>query len=173
VTQTDPWNVKVGLKTNLLIKDKGNLALWNRSAVFEAYIPITNFEDPLYVVETSGLVTNRINQSKYYGNFVSGADYSNLREHFENSYYINSSSGPSFLDRLEGKKTANGYGNGIESLVYTPKLSSQGISVKVKSVVDYIYFNSSVDPVSSLYPAVHSDFRMDDEDNHLSIYQLV
>lgn len=144
VSQEDPWNIKVSLKTDLLIEDKGRLALWNRTVVFNSYIPIKNFDDPLYILNTNGLVINKVNRT-IYEPFVQGNEISNLKKHAENHLYTNSTSAPSFLDRLEGKTTANE--NGIESLVYLPDLSAQGISVRDKSVVDYVYFSDN-NPVS-------------------------
>jgi len=96
ITQEDPWNVKVTLKTDLFIKDQGDLAHWNRSAVIDTYIRIDNFEDPLYIVGTCGLVTNKINQTLYNFPITIG----NLPSHSTNSYYVESTSAPSFLDRL-------------------------------------------------------------------------
>ena len=140
VFQEDPWNVKITLKTDLMIIDSANLAVWNRSLVTSAYVPITSFEDPLYIINSNGLLTNKYNKT-IYTTFVQGADVSNLLDHTETPYYINSTLAPSFLDRLEGKTSPDI--NGIESLVYLPDLSTQGIELKSKSVVDYIYFSNS------------------------------
>lgn len=144
ITQEDPWNIKVTLRTNLFIKDKGNLALWNRSAVIDTYIPINNFEDPFYIVGTNGLVANKINQTPYNFPITIG----NLPSHSTNSYYVESTSAPSFLDRLQGINAPNI--NGIESLVYLPKLSSQGVTVQDKSSVDYIYFSTNNPPAQNI-----------------------
>jgi len=164
VGQEDPWNVKISLTTNLLIEDDGNLALWERLAVINSYVPIKNFEDPLYLVETNGLITNKINQTPYDVPVL----LSDLSNHVEGKYYINSSDGPSFIDRLEGKKTESVEGTGIESLVYLPDLSAQGIPVKDKSVVDYIYFSVS-DPDPLTTPDGMPDwFKLDDP--HVLIY---
>ena len=144
ITQEDPWNVKVTLKTDLFIKDQGDLAQWNRSAVIDAYIPIDNFEDPLYIVGTNGLVANKINQTPYNFPITIG----NLPSHSTNSYYVESTSAPSFLDRLQGINAPDI--NGIESLVYLPKLSSQGVTVQDKSCVDYIYFSADNPPFQNI-----------------------
>jgi len=159
IYQESPWFIKVVLNANLEIRDEGDLASWNRAASFETYIPVEGFEDPLYVVETNGLVTNKINKTIYEG-FVNGADVSNLSSHVENLYYKASDTAPSFLDRLEGINSANA--NGIESLVYLPRLSSQGITLKQKSVVDYIYFSSD-NPLSNQIQGMPSWFRLDVE----------
>lgn len=172
LSQDDPWRIKVTFTANLLIKDKGNLASWNRSVVAISYIPIDgNFEDPIYVVGTSGLVPNKINRS-IYNNFVSGNNVTNLSLHLNNSYYISSTLAPSFLDRLEGKKDPNL--NGIESFVNFKKLSDQGILVdSTKSCVDYLYFldnHPQVYVIQGTNPALPSWFRIDDEGGRLSIY---
>jgi len=164
VTQEDPWNIKVSLEVNLLISDKSNLASWDRTSIITAHIPIENFEDPIYVVNTNGMVTNKINQTPY-TDFIDGGNVYNLLSHVQNSYYINSSLAPSFLDRLQGKLSANE--NGIESLVYLPELSGQGISVSDKSVVDYIYFSLN-NPSTNSISGMPSWFKLDTA--HLSIY---
>lgn len=137
VTQEDPWNVKVKLVADLLIEDKNGLVKWDRkSKEMVAYIPIEHFEDPLYIIETNSVMTNKINKT-IYEPFVDGGDVSNLTKHVENMLYIESISGPSFLDRLEGDMTADD--NGIESLVYVPSSPVKND----KSVVDYVYFEDN------------------------------
>jgi len=165
VTQDDPWNIKYSLTVNLLVVDKANLSLWNRTSTFVSYVPIKSFEDPIYVVGTANSVVNKINLTSY-SPFVDGNDVSNLSKHLANSSYIASSLAPSFLQRLEGDFSPSQ--NGIESLVYLPKLSAQGITIKNKCVVDYIYF-SSQDP-SPLYAVtgMQSWFKLDNA--HRSIY---
>lgn len=167
LTQEDPWNLKVVLNITLIIEDRGKLVSWNRSALIESYIPIKDFEDPIYSTNTFGKVTNKINQTPY-STFVTEGDYTNLTSHFGNSYYIASTSAPSFLNRLQGNLIANQ--NGIESLVNPQKLIDQGISVKYKSVVDYIYFSSD-DPQKYTVPTI-SNLILDNEDNHLATYNV-
>lgn len=161
VEQEDPWHIKVTLTANLLIKDKTNLVSWNKTSVIVTYISIENFEDPLYVVNTGGLVTNKINRTVYEVPIA----IANLPSHAENSFYINSTSAPSFLDRLQGNLEANE--NGIESLVYFPRLSAQGITIKDKSCVDYIYFSSS-NPSAQNIAGMPDWFKLDNE--HLGLY---
>jgi len=164
ITQEDPWNVKISFTGDLMIQDKGQLVLWNRTYYDKTFISIENFEDPIYAINSGGLVTNSINRTPYQ-TFVTGSDVSNLISHLEGGYYKASSSAPSFLDRLEGKTTSNPYG--IESLVYIPKLSSQGITPKDKTDVDYIYFSTS-NPTSHKIQGMPSWFKLDDE--HLDDY---
>ena len=164
ISQEDPWNIKIEVLINIFIKDKNNLASWNKSQVISSKIEIEGFEDPLYLINTNGKIVNKINKTNYVS-FISGNDVSNLSMHLQNSYYISSPQAPSFLDRLEGKISANE--QGIESLVYLPELSAQGIPAKDKSSVDYIYF-SSQNPVSHHIQGMPSWFKLDDA--HLDIY---
>jgi hypothetical protein len=166
VNQDDPWNVNINMEVSLFIKDKGNLASWNKTEIITSKIEITNFEDPLYIVNTNGLVANKINKTIYIP-FVNENDVTNLILHNQNTYYIESSSGPSFLNRLEGKTTASP--NGIESLIYLPALSSQGITTLDKSCVDYIYFSSN-NPSSHNIQGMPGWFKLDDA--HLTVYNV-
>ena len=165
ISQDDPWHVKISLEADILIVDKGNLALWNYTDTIISYIDITNFEDPLYVLNTNGYVGNKIEKSQY---IFSNADLTNLTLQSQNTYYIASSTGPSFLDRLQGKTSANP--NGIESLVYLPELSSQGLIIYSKSCVDYIYFNPSDDPISHNIQGMPSWFKLDEP--HIVVYNV-
>jgi len=167
ISQDDPWNLKITLTTTLTIWDKGGLATWNKTSITYSYIPIKNFDDPIYSVNTAGKVLLKINQTPY-TNFVAGGDYINLTDHFRNSLYKASTSGPSFLMRLEGNLSSDP--NGIESLVNPQTLANAGISAKYKSVVDYIYFSTD-NPTKYSVPAV-SNLILDDEGNHLTIYNV-
>ena len=166
ISQEDPWRVKVVLTTELFIKDTGELASWNKTFDIVAYIPVENFEDPLYILNTRGKVSNKVNRT-IYENFVSGSDVTNLTSHLENSYYINNSDAPSFLNRLQGSLSPSV--NGVESLVYLPELSAQGIATKDKSAVDHIYFSSET-PSSHHIAGMPAWFMVDDA--HLSVYQV-
>ena len=166
VEQLDPWNLQFNLNITLIITDKSNLASWNRTDSFNATVPIATFVDPIYSVETSGKVTNEITKSPF-ANF-SSTDYSNLISHFQNSYYIASTSAPSFLNRLVGNFSNNEFG--IESIVYPQNLANVDLSVKHKSLIDYIYFsdnnfqNYEISPISNLI--------LDNQNNHLEIYNV-
>jgi hypothetical protein len=141
VGQEDPWNVVYSLTVDFYAFDASGLATWNKTFVVKSKIPIDAFADPVYTVNTNGFVSNKIIKTPY-SNFVSGPDVSNLSNHTLNSYYINSSSGPSFLMRLEGNLGPSA--NGLESLVNLEKLSSLGFTANPgKSIVDYSYFSSN------------------------------
>jgi len=168
VSQEDPWSVKVETNIDFFIRDKAGLASWNRTSTIVANVEIIGFEDPLYLIKTGGRIANKIDKTIYQP-FVNGSDVSNLTLHVNHSYYISSSSAPSFLDRLEGKVSANE--NGIESLVHLEDLMAQGITPEVKSVVDYIYFSGN-DPTYYNIDGMPSWFRLDNESAHLEVYNV-
>ncbi len=162
VSQDNPWSVKVSLTADLFVKDNSNLALWNRTAEIVAYIPIEYFEDPIYVVGTGGAFSIKINRTVY--DSPIGADLSNLLDHAEKFYYINTTISPSFLDRLQGNLDARSP-YGIESIV---DRTNQDIPDNGdKSIVDYIYFSEN-NPDSCNIEGMPSWFKLDNE--HLSVY---
>lgn len=137
IYQTDPWNVKVTLVANFTIADNTNLASWNKTLNATGEIPISYFEDPVYLLGSGGLITTKINQT-------STVTFSSqtLLNFTQNQEYINSTDAPSFIDRLEGNLGVSSP-NGIESLVNIPRLQAQGIATQEKSIVDHIYFSNS------------------------------
>ena len=165
LSQDSPWEIKLTLESNLIIKDLNNLAVWNITHNISAYTSIENFEDPIYIVSTNALATNKIIRTPY---IFSSTDPTNLSSHIQKSYYINSSEAPSFLDRLQGSISTNNK-DGIESIVNLPILSSKGVPVTMgKSVVDHIYFSSS-NPSSSTCIGTPAWFKLDS--SHPDIYQ--
>ena len=164
--QEDPWRVKIRMIVDMEIRDQGNLVSWNKTSIVDAYIPISRFEDPIYYLNTSGKIGNKFNQTIYQPfSYINN----NLTNHLNNSYYINNSLAPSFLDRLQGKLTPSPYG--IESLVNLKELSDQGITVQSKSCVDYIYFSGSNPQVYTI-AGMPSWFRIDNQSGRLAIYNI-
>ncbi len=157
LSQDDPWNVKLVLTSNFLMKDREGLAQWNKTQIISTKIPITNFEDPIYTVN---LAPRKINQTLYEGNYVNNGDVTNLTLHLNGQHYTQHEDAPSFLQRIEGNLSADPYGNGIESFVRFPD--------EDKSVVDHIYF-SSQNP--SAYPVNNMPAWFKLDDNHATKYQ--
>jgi len=139
LNQSDPWGVDVGLDISLDIKDKRNTSYWIRNRYLVNRISIIGFEDPLYVVNSKGRVTNAIMQTNI-TQFVVDGKVENLLEHMNNSWYMAHNDSPSFLMRLQGD--LGNSSNGIESLVNLEKFQQQGLAIKDRSVVDYIYFGT-------------------------------
>ncbi|RMD67489.1 hypothetical protein D6817_01445 [Candidatus Pacearchaeota archaeon] len=167
--QPNPWNVEFELTAQMFIEDQGGLARWNSSVTSSGKVAIEKFDDPIYLVNTNSLIAHKFVKTPYEV-FVSNGDASNLSDHLQNSYYVESSSAPSFLDRFEGK-LSNPSTLGIESLVNLEELSAQGIGVTEKSVVDYIYFSSNNPSFCAVQESgLPSWFRIDTA--HTSKYQV-
>ncbi|MBI2655541.1 hypothetical protein HYX06_03910 [Candidatus Woesearchaeota archaeon] len=139
LNHTDPWTVEAGVNITLDIKDKRNTSSWRRNRYLTTKVSIIGFEDPLYVVNSNGRVTSTINPTNI-TKFVVSGKVDNLIYHMNNSYYIAHNDAPSFLMRLEGN--LGNSTNGIESLANLEKFQQQGLALKDRSVVDYIYFGT-------------------------------
>ncbi len=148
IFQTDPWHVVVWTNISFYIDDTAGIASWRREQQIESQIKINSFEDPLYIVYSLGRITNVINATPYQGNYTFKKvkwNVSNLMEHIENSYYVDSGDAPSFLMRFENNLTSSGC-CGIESMVNLIKVSEQGLSVHGdSSIIDYHYWTDSGD----------------------------
>ncbi len=167
VIQEDPWHVKFSLEMDFHIRDANNLASWNRTAVLVSFVPIENFDDPVYM--KNGL-TNKINRTTH-RQFVTGTNVKNLTSHLRGPFYINTTSAPSFLDRLEGKLDEQSE-YGIESLVDKSRTDlPQAFKDLDKSVVDHIFF-SGENPDKYRVDGMPPGFRIDDEGGRLDMYEI-
>lgn len=165
--QADSWNIKVKINSTLVVRDKANLASWTRNSTFETLIPIIGFEDPVYVINTNGKVTNTILETNI-TIFKQNSDVSNLTLQAFNSWYKESTRGPSFVDRLQGRLGPDP--NGIESMVFEPEITAQGLSAKNKPVIDFIYFNNTLQESSSGVSGMPAWFKLDSDS--FNIYGL-
>ena len=167
VRQSDPWHVNFTLTFDLLMKDKANLAKWEKKQKISALIPVSGFEDPIYIINTNAKISRKINSTIYQGIYTEGTDVSNLLSHLNKGYYAANPNAPNFLKRLQGDFSADE--NGIESFVDLFELSSQGIQTKDKTSVDYIYFSSN-NPTSYRIFGMPTWFKIDSE--HLDLYNV-
>ena len=167
VDQSDPWSVDIGLNISLDIRDKINTSYWLRNKYLTTKISIIGFEDPLYIVNSNGRVTNIVAASNITSFVVSG-NVANLLAHMNNSYYIAHNDSPSFLMRLEGNLGNSTFG--IESLVNLEKFQQQGLALKDRSIVDYVYFGTN--PTTNYrINNTPSWFKIDQ--GHLDAYQVI
>ena len=176
LNQSNPWSVNVGLNISLDIRDKRNTSYWIRDRYLTNSISIIGFEDPLYVVNSKGRVTNIIKPTNI-TNFVVNGNVKNLMIHTNNSYYIAHNDSPSFLMRFEGN--LGNSTNGIESLVNLDEFQQQGLTLKDRSIVDYIYFGTK-STTNFRINATPEWFKIDgsppapgpDKGEHLDLYQV-
>lgn len=167
MTQNDPWNLRFTITSDFVMSDKQNLALWQKKQNISVLIPVEGFEDPFFKIKSGGRISRLINRTIYDGNFVNGADVSNLSDHFAKGYYANNSNAPSFLNRLQGNFSSDP--NGIETFVDTDEFAAEGLTIyPSSSVVDYLYFLTQ--PSGSVVSGMPNQFKIDDA--HKSRYQI-
>lgn len=166
VNQTSPWDVNIGVNLSLDIRDKKNTSYWSRERYIVSSIPIIGFEDPLYIINSKGKVINTIISSNT-TNFVVNGNVDSLMLHANNSYYIEHNDSPSFLMRIEGNLGNSSLG--IESMVNLAEFQQQGIAIKDRSVIDYIYFGSK-STVNYRINNTPEWFKIDE--GHLDTYQV-
>src|SRR3989338_5650255 len=80
LSQSDEWSVDIGLNLTLDIRDKRNTSSWIRDRYLTTRVDITGFEDPLYVINSKGRITNSIAKSNI-TQFVVNGDVTNLLAH--------------------------------------------------------------------------------------------
>lgn len=170
VSQEDPWYVKFVVSSDLVMTDLQGLAEWKREQNVTAYIPVEEFEDPIYVINTNGL-SKKIRKTPYDEHYNDDGLRTNLSLHFSGNFYANHSDAPSFLMRLAGNLSSDPQGNGIESFVDVQELDSQGIPVDwTKSVVDHIYFDSTNPTPGNTVSNMPAYFKIDV--GHEARYQI-
>lgn len=171
----NPWEVEIDVNVSLDMVSNQGIAEWHQNKTIGATISIIGFEDPIYRLGTNGLFENTIRQSNKTF-FRDGGDVSLLLNHTLESEYIAYSGAPDYFMRLEGNFSPSE--NGIESLVDLQELYDKSISIKDKSVVDFIYF-SDENPDSYNIEGMPSWFKIDDElfgnftnFSHLELYDV-
>jgi len=168
VSQTDPWNVRVGLTMDFIVRDRNNLVLWNKTLESVSFISVSNFTDPVYLKEASVARDIVRGAEDIFGSAES------LRNQLEGGYYRNYSNAPSFIDRLEGNIGGTNplpryAGQGIESFVHLEKDLGGG-SLPQRSVVDYMYFNGGMhNSCAVVGGGLPSWFRLDYPE-HINLY---
>jgi len=139
----DSFNVLLSASILINITDGKKMEIY-RIYNEDIIISIEGFEDPLYGLETKGLIKRMFVKSAIH-------DLSSLDLAEENGLYTNSTDGASFLDRLEGNlETSPKYNSmttkqiGLETIVNLPDLSTYGLPIKSdQSNIDYLYFSSA------------------------------
>lgn len=167
IAQSDPWHINFTLTSDFTMEDKSKLARWDKQQTISSYIPVENFEDPIYIINTNAKVSRKINKTIYEGIYVENGNVANLLSHVNHDYYTAHNDSPSFIKRLSGDFSADK--NGIESFVDISQLFQQGVSVTTKSVVDYIYFSSNTPSYYSV-AGMPSWFKIDDA--HITKYNV-
>ena len=138
VAQVTPWFVDA--EADITLSVTSETASWEKNVIIKTVIDIENFDDPYYLVKTSGDYVNKIEKSgiKFDEWGVDG-----VNDHISKGTYVHFENGnaPSFIDRFTNN-IAQSPCCGIESLVDP---NSAAISSKFVSYVDYSYWETLSD----------------------------
>lgn len=136
ITQQSPFYLTASANITLSLQDQSGLLNLTRNFTQSIQIPLQGFEDPSYSLYSQGFVKR---------NYVFTQDYSlsGVSSAVWNKSYYPSSSGPNFLERMEGKLVGSS-GNGLESFIYLPDFTGVGLQVNGNnSQLDYLFLNST------------------------------
>jgi hypothetical protein len=135
ITPDDAFHILFNATAEVNIS-KDYVASLSRNLEISERISIDGFEDVLYLINiTKGRSSRAIKKSKYIEELPwDNTTYVNttFTNHVENGEYINSTSGPSFFDRLEGKTTCSyctGRNVGLETFVDKNHLLWLGLDI--------------------------------------------
>ncbi len=139
----DSYSILVSstMRINVSLDDMVVNRLYSRDVI----VSLEDLEDPVYFLKTRGLLRRTIQRASNITNVQQLDDVTTEQR------YVPSSSGPSYFDRLEGRLSLSSrYASlsskpiGLESIVFIPDLVSVSLPVDTtRSVVDYLYFNST------------------------------
>ncbi|MFA6035661.1 MAG: hypothetical protein WC759_01765 [Candidatus Micrarchaeia archaeon] len=166
VSPYDSFHLRADLEWSVNLSDRLVSMSVRRSYNTTVLIPIANLDDPLYPMHTRGLANRKVVPA----NFTS-YNLTTLDTIVANSLYVNSSDGPSFMDRLEDNLIVPSKYNlmtssqiGLASIVNVQDLINYGLEVdENQTSVDYVYFGTI--PVQG-YPVNGSSYawlRLNDE----------
>lgn len=179
VHPSDSFHLSVSYSISVDISDPVSDTNISKNSTESFVFSVENFEDPLYPLNTNGMVSNIVKESPHWHDYPVD-DQTNLNDDLSNSYYHPSLSGASFLDRLEGKyylqdKYSGTNPVGLESFVDKDKLLSVGLLINSSaSSTDYLYFSGSGVQSYSI-SGMPSNFRLDGQatvegQTHIQIY---
>ncbi len=168
VFQENPWEISFALNIDMNITDISGIARWERNSTLVSKLSIVDFEDPLFIVNGKGRILRTIKPTNI-TTFVTGQDTTKLLEEMQLGMYKESDSAPSFLMRFSGN--LGNSSNGIESFVDLKEFEDNNLNVNVgKSIIDYIYFNTTFNPASYRINNTYNWFRLDNESEHIDRY---
>ncbi|MCX6767410.1 MAG: hypothetical protein NTY90_01605 [Candidatus Micrarchaeota archaeon] len=169
--QLDSFSLEFSATVSINISDRVSSMNVFRTRHETALLPINGFEDPLYALETNGIMHRVISEANETVYGVAGVDRAIAQK-----YYLPAGDGASFLDRLEGAtQVSEKYANlsqqpiGLETFVDVQELLDNGLEIKQdRTVVDHLYFNETAPPGYAVNGSQYPLFRIDAE--HAALY---
>jgi hypothetical protein len=166
VVPVDSFKLNFSATVFLDLREKQGLMNLSRNYSQSILIDVEGLEDPIQPMKTNGFVKKIIAKQTEGLWGVARVEQATL-----SGWYLSSSDGASFFDRLEGRITASDKYRalspnpiGLETLVNVQEISSKGIPVKEnQSIVDYYYFNDSTITGYPLNGSSYSWIKLDEE----------
>lgn len=165
ISQNDSFSLLVSYTININTSNKAKTINISRTIDEKVPVSIIGFEDPLFPLNTYGRVERIISR-----NITSDFNLEKLEDFFAKKNYA-PGYGPSFLDRLAGRLYNSYPGSGLETFVDLQELQSYEIDTKpTQTLIDYLYFNSSVIPGDTVTGFSPTWFKIDDLLSHQTFY---
>ena len=138
VTQTRPWFLDV--EADITFSVTSETASWNKNVIINSEINIENFNDPYYLVKTSGSYANKIRKS---ATLFNEWDVSRVADFIRDGMYTHfeGSNAPNFIGKFTNDLTGSNC-CGIESFVNpnNPAVSTLNVGYE-----DYEYWSTTPD----------------------------
>jgi hypothetical protein len=175
ITQTLPWFVDVEAKVVFSVLTDEGTASWKKNVTIKTQISVENFEDPNYLVKTSGSFVNKIKKTD---TLFNEWDVETVKDHIRDGTYVHfeESKAPNFIMRFTEDMSESPC-CGIESLI-DPNHAS--INDKDVSYSDYLYWTMADDCDSNtLYQdvspgGINSEFSHIKFDfGHIALFNLL
>ena len=144
IEHSSPYHLRTSMTMNYTLIDRRGTCSFNRTRHISTTIPIDGWVDPLYALRTGGVLRQirQTNQTTW--------NPSSTQEHIAYQMYRNSTSAPSFLDRIQNKTDPTG-DYGIEAFLNlaSPEINDPS-NHQNRSVIDYIYWNVTYPPTAEI-----------------------
>ncbi len=139
VSHASPFELEFTAQATVVTRPLFNPDSFNLTRTYSAsaVVPVEGFEDPLYGLNSYGLVARVISANETpISNSTALDDFIGLKQ------YVPNADAPDFFNRLEGSLSASQFG--FETIVDLNELTAQGLPVRNQSAVDHLYFNSTL-----------------------------
>ncbi len=139
VSNAGPYALLFSANLSVFAQPLSNPGAFNFSRVYfaSAVVSIEGFEDPLYALNSQGLVSRIFlaNSSNAYG-------IAALDQAISSEVYVPNADAPDFFHRLEGNLSPSAFG--IETIVNINEFTAQDLPTHNQSHADHYYFNSTL-----------------------------
>ena len=139
VSSHGPFELLFTANISVFTQPSSNPGAFNFTKTYSttAVVSIEGFEDPLFALNSQGLVSRVFKQN------ASGvAGVAALDQAIAQKYYVPDADAPGFLNKLEGNLFASEFG--IETIINPNEFIAQDLPAHNQSHVDFLYFNSTL-----------------------------